>query len=98
MSDLAAFAPLPEPFDPDSREASAATWRTDGEQGGFEHLQEEPAEEWRISHGLGRRFPQVRVFDTSSGNRVIPAIEYTSVNALKVKFRTPRAGVAYVSP
>ncbi len=96
MPDLSALAPLPEPFDPDSREASAATWRIEGEQGVFEHVQEEPAEEWAIRHALGVRFPQVRVVD-ASGTRVIPQIEYLTADALKLIFRAPRVGVAYVS-
>ena len=66
-----------------------------GGPGGLVHLQPTPAASWSITHNLGR-YPQVTVLD-SDGNRVMPDLEYGSLNDVTLIHAAPLAGTAILT-
>lgn len=57
------------------------------------HTQGIASDTWSVNHNLGK-YPSVSIVD-SSGNSVIGEIQYTSVNALTIKFIGAFTGYAY---
>lgn len=61
----------------------------------FVHEQQVPAEEWPITHNLGR-FPSVTVVD-SAGSVVIGEVQYLTSESVKLVFSVPFSGKAYLN-
>lgn len=66
-----------------------------GGPAGLVFTQNTPAATWVITHNLGR-FPQITVVD-SDGNRILPDLEYGSVNDVTLTHAEPLTGAAYIS-
>lgn len=62
---------------------------------GLVWVQSTPAASWAITHDLGR-YPQVTVLSTS-GNRILPDLDYGSPNALTITHAEPLAGTAILT-
>lgn len=61
---------------------------------GLVFMQANPAASWQIVHNLGR-FPQVTAVDPD-GKRILPDLEYGSVNDVTLTHAEPLAGAAYL--
>lgn len=66
-----------------------------GGPSGLVFMQANPAASWHIVHNLGR-FPQVTAVDPD-GVRILPDLEYGSVNDVTLTHAEPLAGAAYLS-
>lgn len=66
-----------------------------GGPAGLVYSQLTPAATWSIDHGLGR-YPQVTVLDPN-GERVLPDLDYGSVNAVTITHAEPLAGTAILT-
>jgi len=66
------------------------------EGGSYVHMQTTAAAEWVIPHNLGRRYVSVTVYDTT-GNILLPMVEFTSVSIVTLHFVNPVQGTAIIS-
>lgn len=61
----------------------------------YYHVVYEPSTEWLVTHNLGYK-PSVKVID-STGEVVIPDIEYVDDNTVRITFANPTFGEAHFS-
>ena len=62
----------------------------------FTFMQENPEDEWEITHNLGK-FPSVSVVEYYSDQEVIAEVEYISINEIKIRFSESLKGKAYLN-
>lgn len=63
---------------------------------GFDFVQSEPSDTWRIAHYLGNQYPVVVCVD-EDGNTIVGDVEYLSEDTTIVRFCTPVSGRAHLS-
>ncbi len=72
----------------------AVTPPVPGDDDGFDYIQESPATQWSIVHGLGR-YVSVTVY-AADGELIHPSIRRISINQILITHATPQSGAARI--